>query len=54
MSQAIAVPVMSFCLKSLLNLIIKFGYVSRVMVPVVSTVFLWKVVAQVRADPLVI
>ena len=47
------VPVTSLCLKSSLNLAMKFGYVPRVIVPVVSTEFSWKVVAQVRVDPLV-
>ena len=45
--------VTSLCLKSSLNFIIKFEYVPRVTVLVVSKAFLWKVVAQVRADPLV-
>ena len=53
-SQAIAAPVMSLYLISSLNLVIKFEYVPRIMVPVASMEFSWKVAAQVRADPLVI
>ena len=52
-SQAIAVLVTSLCLKSSLNSVMKFEYVPKVTVLVVSTAFSWKVVAQVRADPLV-
>ena len=48
-----AVQVMSLCLKSSLNLVTKFEYVPRIMVPVASTEFSQKVAAQVRADPLV-
>ena len=48
-----AVPVTSLCLKSSLNLVMKFEYIHRVTVPVALMAFSWKVVAQVRADPLV-
>ena len=48
-----AVPVMSLCLKSSLNLVMKFKYVPRVTVLVASMEFSWKVAAQVRADLLV-
>ena len=41
-------------LLEVLNLATKFEYVPRVMVPVASMEFSWKVAAQVRADPLVI
>ena len=52
-SQAIAAPVTSLCLKSSLNFTMKFEYVPRIMVLVALTVFSQKVVAQVRTDPLV-
>ena len=47
------VLVTSLCLKSSLNLVMKFEHVPRVIVPVASIEFSQKVAAQVRADPLV-